>query len=56
MILGMQCSDASREGGGRVTQEAKAECVRFHSGQGATMPHGRPLQRGATLPWMKTGL
>ena len=33
-----------------------SECVCFYSRQGATMPHGRPLQRGATLPWMKTGV
>jgi len=24
-----------------------SECVRFYSGQGATMPHGHSLQRGS---------
>ncbi len=33
--LKMQDLDASREGGGRATQEAKAECVCFYSEQGA---------------------
>ncbi|NOG60948.1 MAG: hypothetical protein HND53_10640 [Proteobacteria bacterium] len=32
------------------------ECVCFYSEQGATMPHGHSLQRGATLSWMKTGV
>ena len=32
-----------------------SECVHFHSRQGTTMPHGRPLQREVTLPWMVKG-
>ena len=54
MVLGNVYSDDSMDGGVRATQEAKAECVCFYSGQGATMPHGHSLQRRATLSWMKT--
>jgi hypothetical protein len=62
MMPGNAESDDSMDGGGRATQEAKAECVCFHSGLDATMPHGRSLQRGAPTvgaigdnAWMKTG-
>jgi len=42
--LKMQDLDDSREGVGRATQEAKAECVCFYSERGATTRMAAPCK------------